>query len=254
MDALLPLAIEGLSLSYGKQTALQQVQLQLNLGECCCLIGHNGAGKSSLIKGLLDFHNIDQGQITLFGKNHKAPSSRANLAYLPERFVPPYFLSGLEFLKLSLESRQRKLDETALKALCERLKFPFEALKKPIRALSKGMSQKLGLMSVFLTQQPLFVLDEPMTGLDPEARHLVRNELIQLKQQGCAFLISTHMLIDIQEFADSVALLHHGQLRYFGTLDNCLQQFQANNLEAAYLTCIQSSQDSHQAPTDSISV
>ena len=239
MDASLPLSAEGVSISYGKHSALNNVKLQLNPGQCCCLIGHNGAGKSSLIKGLLDFHKVDQGQIKLFGKDHRDPASRDKIAYLPERFVPPYFLSGIEFLTLSQNSRQQKLDKPSLKSLCERLHMPFEALQKPIRALSKGMSQKLGLMSVFLSQQPFLVLDEPMTGLDPEARHLVQNELIQLKQQGYAFLISTHMLIDIQSFADLVAILHQGRLLYFGKLNECLQQFQAKNLEAAYLQCIQ---------------
>lgn len=224
--------------SYGKNKVLQGVSLQVEKGEFLGLVGANGAGKTTMIKSLLDFIAPDNGQISIMGKDNKESSSRENLAFLPERFNPPYFFKGKDFLAFVAKIHGIALDQEKIAQLCKNLDLVPEALKKPVRSYSKGMAQKLGLMGCFLAEKPLVLLDEPMSGLDPKARAFLKQQIKTLKDKEATLFFSTHMLADVDAICDRMAILDEGVIKFVGTTDECREKFGSQDLEQAYLNCI----------------
>lgn len=224
---------------YARQCVLNEVSFSVNAGEFFGLVGVNGAGKTSLIKSLLDFSAIDGGTIQIFGVDHRLPEARARLAYLPERFLPPHYLKGRDFLQYMARLYGGAFQEARVTQMFATLDLDESALTKSVRDYSKGMAQKLGLAACFLSDKEVFVLDEPMSGLDPKARALLKNYLQQLKVAGKTLFFSTHMLADVEALCDRIAILHGGMLRFIGSPQACCAQFNAPNLEQAYLACIE---------------
>jgi ABC-2 type transport system ATP-binding protein len=223
---------------FANKEVLKGVTVDIARGECFGLVGMNGAGKTTLIKCLLDFCAPDGGSIDIFGISNRLTRSRAPLAFLPDRVMPPYYLTGSDFLKYMLSLQGIAYRQTEVDALLAALDLDQSALATPVRLYSKGMTQKLGLAACFLASKDLYVLDEPMSGLDPKARALLKAYLQQLRARGATLFFSLHALADVEELCDRMAILHGGQLRFVGSPAECRAQFQADSLEQAYLTCI----------------
>ncbi|MES2316467.1 MAG: ABC transporter ATP-binding protein [Pseudomonadota bacterium] len=221
-----------------KKEVLKQINLEVRSGEAFALVGMNGAGKTTLIKCLLDFHQPDSGAITIFGASARVTAARQRLAFLPERFMPPYFLTGEDFLKYMLTLQDLPYRKAEAQAMLAALDLEPAALDKTVRSYSKGMSQKLGLAACLLAGKDLYVLDEPMSGLDPKARALLKAQLVQLHERGSTLFFSSHALADVDEICDRMAILHGGQLRFVGSPAECRAQFGAATLEQAYMACI----------------
>lgn len=230
--------IDKLCKSFTGDQVLNEIDLNVSSGEFRGLIGVNGAGKTTMIKCLLDFCNVSSGKIEIFGSRHTDKESRENLVYLPERFVPPYYLTGKDFLVYMAELHGVEYSSKKVTDLFETLDLDISALSKPVRNFSKGMAQKLGLAACLVSEKDLLVLDEPMSGLDPKARAYLKQHLLELKQAGKTVFFSTHMLADIEVLCDRIAILHEGRIRFSGTTEECTEMFQATNLEQAYLTCV----------------
>ena len=240
-----PAAVEFCSVRkrYGRHEIFRDLSFSVGQGRFFALVGDNGAGKTTCIKSLLDFVGIDSGRIAVFGASHRETSAREPLAFVPERFLPPYYLTGWDFLRYAASLSGDSFDRAAAVAMCARLDFALEALGRPAREFSKGMGQKLGLCASFLRRKPLLVLDEPMDGLDPRARLLVKNHLKSLRDNGTTIFFSTHTLSDVEELCDEIGILHRGQLRFLGSLPQCREMFREPTIEAAFLRCI----DEHDA-------
>lgn len=223
---------------YGQSGVLQGVDLAVQAGECFGLVGVNGAGKTSLIRCLLDFCALDGGAIAIFGQPHDRPASRAPLGFLPERLMPPYYLTGADFIKYLLTLQGLKVDAGAVAAMLAALDLEPAALRKTVRHYSKGMTQKLGLAACLLAHKRLYVLDEPMSGLDPKARALLKLQLRALQQRGSTLFLTSHALADIDELCDRMAILHDGAIRFTGTPGECRAHYRAETLEQAFLACI----------------
>jgi len=228
----------GVGKRYGRQEVLRNLSLEVAAGEFFGLVGANGAGKTTAIKALLDFCDIEAGEIRLFGRPRTETAARASLAYLPERFLPPYYLTGRDFLRYMARLHRVPLADEAVHEMLERLDLARDALHKPVRQYSKGMAQKLGLAACFLSGKALLVLDEPMTGLDPKARTLVKRHLLALKRRGQTLFFSTHMLSDVEALCERMAILHQGRLAFAGTPAACCEAFSTSSLEEAYVACI----------------
>ena len=168
------LRISKLTKSYASAIALTDLSLEVAAGDFFGLVGENGAGKTTLIKCALDFCDVGGGSIEIFGTPHRQTAARSRIAFLPERFVPHYFLSGRDFLRYTCELHRRDYDETRVREMLEALELAVGALDKPVRAYSKGMTQKLGLAACLLSEKDLYILDEPTSGLDPKARALLK--------------------------------------------------------------------------------
>ncbi len=230
--------VEKLCKSFSGTQVLNEIDLTVAKGEFKGLIGVNGAGKTTLIKCLLDFCEVTSGNIEIFGTTHTKKEARKRLVFLPERFVPPYYLTGKDFLVYMAELHGVEYNNKKVTDLFKILDLESSALLKPVRDFSKGMAQKLGLAACLMSEKDLLVLDEPMSGLDPKARAYLKQHLIELKQAGKTLFFSTHMLADIEVLCDRVAILHDGRIRFAGTIEECTDKFKADNLEQAYLACV----------------
>jgi len=223
---------------YARLQVLDGMDLQVERGEFFGLVGVNGAGKTTCIKAVLDFTNIDAGSVEIFGVQHRETRAREQLAFLPERFLPPYYLSGRDFLDYMGRLHGRFATHDERNAMCGKLDLDPAALAKSVRDYSKGMAQKLGLAACFLSGKELFVLDEPMSGLDPKARLLVKRHLQGCHSEGRTLFISTHMLSDVEALCDRMGILHAGKLRFVGSPEECRRTYSSETLEDAYLSCI----------------
>lgn len=235
----MPILISQLEKSYRSHQVFEGVSLELKLGEMFCLVGINGAGKTTLLKCILDFHKAEQGTITIFDTLSTQTLSRQYLAYLPERFLPPYYLNGQQFLNYIFDLHNSKVDHKKTLTMLNDLDLSDEILKKPVRKFSKGMAQKLGLAALLLLDKKLLILDEPMSGLDPKARALVKKQLKLAKENGKTIFFSSHLLADVEELSDRIGILHNGEIAYCGSPENCKKQYGADTLEQAFLNCIE---------------
>ncbi len=232
------LAFQGLAKSYGKKPVLLDISLSVDQGEFMGLVGANGAGKTTLIKCLLDFCGIDKGAIRIFDVPHTDEFARAPLAFLPEKFMPPYYLTGRDFLAYISRLHGAPYNEARVKSVLESIDLDGAALTKPVRQYSKGMGQKLGLAACFLFDKDLLVMDEPMSGLDPKARACLKRCLLDLKQKGKTLFFSTHLLNDVEMLCDRVVILHEGHVRFTGTTAECCEMYETDDFEQAYLRVI----------------
>jgi ABC-2 type transport system ATP-binding protein len=228
------------SKSFGKTPILCGVELKVTAGAIVGLAGVNGAGKTTLIKCLLDFCHMDSGQINIFGLPHRTHHSRARLTFLPERFTPPYYLTGREFLRTMHAFSETPYNETEALAVFRGIDLSEEVLEKPSRSLSKGMTQKLGLAACLMSGRDLYVLDEPLSGLDPQARSRVRGLFQELRDQGKTILFTSHSLADIEEICDHMLVLHRGKIDFSGAPRDLCVRHKESILERAFLRCIES--------------
>ena len=232
------LRFTGVVKSYGRTPALRDVSFDVARGEFFGLVGVNGAGKTTLVKCLLDFCALNRGSIDIFGTPHAVTGARKRLAFLPERFVPPYYLTGEEFIRYVLEMQATAYERADAERMLHELGLAPATLQLPVRAYSKGMTQKLGLAACLLARKDLYVLDEPAGGLDPQARASLKAQLARLKQQARTVFFTSHALADVAEICDRVAVMHAGALLFAGSPAALCAQTASGDLEQAFLRCI----------------
>ncbi|MFP4097213.1 MAG: ABC transporter ATP-binding protein [Alphaproteobacteria bacterium] len=238
-DISSPLLIEGLSVAYTQTPVIRDVNLCLRAGEIFGLMGLNGVGKTTMIKAVLGLREQQEGKILIFGQDKSAAASKARLAYLPEKFEPPWFLTGMEFMKFSLSLYKRPFDRQEIIESARGLALDTKALDRSMNTYSKGMRQKLGLMGTLLTGCSLFILDEPMSGLDPRARAMVKRMILDMRSSDRTIFLSSHILADMDEICDRVAVLHDGAILYVGTPAELKKRTNMGYLEQAYLQFIE---------------
>jgi ABC-2 type transport system ATP-binding protein len=134
--------------------------------------------------------------------------------------------------------RGEAYDDSAARAMLERVDLDNGALTRTVRTYSKGMTQKLGLAACFLARRDLTVLDEPMSGLDPKARALVKDLLGDIRRAGGTLFFTSHALADVEEICDQVAVLHSGRLRFVGAPGRLRGDTGEPTLERAFLRLI----------------
>ncbi|HEY7657544.1 MAG TPA: ABC transporter ATP-binding protein [Burkholderiales bacterium] len=223
---------------YAGRSVVSGFSLEVRRGEFFALVGVNGAGKTTLIKCLLDFCDTDGGQIEIFSVPHTTTSARARIAYLPERFNPPFYLTGRDFLRYMLGLYRVRFDDAEVARVFDALGLEPSALDRPARAYSKGMTQKLGLAACLLSGKDLFVLDEPTGGLDPRARALLKRELAALRRSGRTLFFTSHTLADVADLCDRLAVMHAGELRFAGSPAELIGRTGTSGLEQAFLASI----------------
>lgn len=239
MANTLPLQIKKVSKSFDDHLVLNKVSLSVKPGEIYGLVGINGVGKTTLIKIILQLLQQTMGEVTFFGKDASDPKSRAKIAYLPEKFYPSPLLKGKEFLSLAVAYYGKALDIREAEEKASILGLDPAVLHHRVGKYSKGMGQKLGLLSAFLVGAPLLILDEPMSGLDPSARIQLKSLLMSYKKQGNSIFFSSHILADIEEICDRMAVIHRGEIIFEGTPNIFLKDFKEKSLERAFLKAIQ---------------
>lgn len=237
--ASLALNLNNVSVGYDKKIVAKDISLICHPGSIFGLIGLNGAGKTTLIKTILGLRDELDGDISIFGDSKDSISAKERVAYLPERFSPPYFLTGLEFIQFSQSMYHQDFDIEDVLERAERLGLSEEILRARVQTYSKGMRQKLGLIATILTRCDLLILDEPMSGLDPLARTMVKDKLMSYREEGKAIFLSSHILADMDELCDNVAILHGGKIKFHGAPKDLKKNTQQKHLERAFLHCIE---------------
>jgi len=203
---------------YGKSQVLSNMTLSLQAGEVLGLFGHNGAGKSTMMKLILGLIEPDAGSVKALGHTPTDMGSQAyrrQFGYLPENVSFYDQLSGLDvltyFAKLkgySAKEVQRLLNDVGLT----------HAAKRAVKTYSKGMRQRLGLAQALLGEPKLLLLDEPTVGLDPIATEDFYHMVDRLKDQGCAVILCSHVLPGVEAHIDRAMIIKQGQQVTLGTL------------------------------------
>lgn len=198
---------------YQKRCALKSVSFDLYKGETLALLGLNGAGKTTTIKCILGLVNINSGDISLEGSPLVDAKQRSEFGFLPEQ---PYFYQHLNveetlffygnMLGLAGEENKNQVNKVLnLTALNSRR-------KDKIRSLSKGLQQRVGIAQAILNDPKILILDEPFSGLDPVARRDMKDIFVGLKEKGASIIVSSHILHDIELFADRAIFLSRGEI------------------------------------------
>ncbi len=205
------LKVNAVSKKYGKVLANDNISFDINSGEIAVLIGPNGAGKSTIIKcitGLLRF----EGEITVDGLKNKSKEAKKLLGYIPEMPAVYDMLTIGEHLQFMLRAYNMPLDETYGDELLRRFEL-YDKKDKLGKELSKGMQQKLSICCALVHKPKVIIFDEPMMGLDPHAIKQLKDMFVELKNQGCSVLISTHMLDSVENYWDRAYIMVGGKLK-----------------------------------------
>lgn len=232
------LDIESLCADYDRRAVIHDISLKVPAGQTFGVVGLNGVGKTTMIKCILALKEPSAGSIRVFGASNDSSESRGQVAYLPERFDPPWFLTGGEFVRFSSSLYGREVGEDEIRATCEALALDPEVLGRRVQTYSKGMRQKLGLIATIVTGCRMLILDEPMSGLDPLARALVKKLLRQVKAQGRTIVLSSHILSDMDEICDQIAVVDDGKIHFIGAPRVLRDQSGEETLERAFLKTI----------------
>ncbi len=203
---------------YGRVHAVDGVDLDIEHGELFGLIGHNGAGKSTLFKMMLGLIPPTSGEIRIAGTAVTGKGFRAvrrRVGYLPENVVLYDNLTGLETLQFF--AQLKGVAYSACPNALERVGLA-HAAKRRVREYSKGMRQRLGFAQALLGKPQILFLDEPTNGLDPEAIREFYATLRGLRAEGVTVVLTSHILSEIQERVDRLAIMATGKIRAVGTV------------------------------------
>lgn len=205
------LQVNGLTKRYNNVLAVNNISFEVDNGEIAVLLGPNGAGKSTTIKsiaGLLRF----EGEIRIDGFPNKSIEAKKVFGYVPESAAVYEYLTVYEHIEFI--ARAYRLDD-GWKARAETLLSRFDLLDKVNKLgkeLSKGMQQKLSICCALIINPKMIMFDEPMVGLDPKAIKELKSIFAELKNNGCAVLISTHIIDSIEDVWDKVLIMNRGSV------------------------------------------
>ena len=198
---------------FGEYAAVKGLTLQVKQGEVFGFLGPNGAGKTTSIKMLLGLIAPTSGAAELLGRPFGDRAIMARIGFLPEHFRFQEWLTADEFLLLHGQLLNMQRDDLKLRMneLLERVGLS-DFRHKQLRTFSKGMLQRIGLAQALLNRPALVFLDEPTSGLDPVGRRLVRDVIHEIRTQGTAVFLNSHLLSEIEVTCDRVAFIRHGEV------------------------------------------
>ncbi|MEJ2252054.1 MAG: ABC transporter ATP-binding protein [Candidatus Lokiarchaeota archaeon] len=212
-------------------TALEDLTLSIRRGEIIGLVGPNGAGKTTTLKLIARLIKPTAGQIQIKNLNGDLQNVRKNSNNLIEMgflIDIPHFYDTTPYILLKHIANLRNYNKTDIKSrIDELLKFfnLYQWKYKKIKKFSKGMVQKLGFLVAIIHDPDLLILDEPQTGLDPDARIKIRKYLKTFKSKKKTILVSSHLLTELAEICDKIALINKGKLVGYDKLDNLEREF-----------------------------
>lgn len=211
--------VEGVSKRYGDAFAVREVDLDLAPGECVAMVGHNGAGKSSLIKLMLGLTTPTAGSVRVLGGDPASASAshiRRQVGFLPESVAFHPSMTGRE--TLDFYARLKRVPRDGNDALFERVGLEPAAVKRCVGTYSKGMRQRLALAQALLGGPKVLFLDEPTTGLDPALRQSFYEIVRDLRDAGTTVLLCSHALTELEGQADRVVVMNRGRKVADGSL------------------------------------
>jgi ABC-2 type transport system ATP-binding protein len=234
------LAVEYPARSFREKpnVAVKNLDFEVHAGEVFGFLGPNGAGKTTTMNVLLGFVPPTSGAASLFGIDVRQPIARQRIGYLPELTYYYKFLTAEELLRfyatifgIARGEADKRIDQLLKLVELE------SARKRPIKSYSKGMQQRVGLAQALINNPDLLILDEPTSGLDPLGRMKVREIIQRLKNEGKTVFFSSHELGEVETVCDRVAIIHQGELKAIGRVDE-IKKSHHSNLEQAFLEII----------------
>lgn len=213
------------STGFKKKRVLNSISFEIKKGEIFGFLGPNGAGKTTTMKIITGLLHYDEGKIEIFGKQNIDEEVRKKTSFLPEQ---PYFydhLTGKEFLELTalLYGVPKKERESRISELLEVVGMN-DAKDKKIRTYSRGMLQRIGIANALVADPEFLILDEPLTGLDPIGRKEIKDLIYSQKEKGKTIFFSSHILSDVEEICDRIAIIHNGKILKTGTPEQILKE------------------------------
>ena len=206
-----------------KVQALKALDLEVRQGEIFGLLGPNGSGKTTTIKLLLGLLFPTSGEALVFGKDASNVQKNERIGFLPEESYLYKFLNAEETLDfygrlfdISPEVRRSRVDQ-----LIKKVKLDW-ARGRQLKEYSKGMTRRIGLAQALINDPDLIVLDEPTTGLDPIGTREMKDLILELRDAGKTVLMCSHLLADVEDVCDRIAILYQGELKELGRVDDLL--------------------------------
>jgi ABC-2 type transport system ATP-binding protein len=206
----------GTGKAQGRSAALSDVSLALRAGETYGFVGLNGAGKTTAIKTAMGLVQPNSGSVRFFGAVPCNESFR-RIGFAPEK--PGFYelLTGSEIVDFSAKLLDVKLSKERKREILEKVGL-YDDRQKRVGAYSKGMQQRLGIACAMMHDPDLYILDEPSSGLDPLGRKLMKAVLQDLKKAGKTIFFSTHIIADVMDLCDRIAVIHKGKILFEGSL------------------------------------
>ena len=226
--------VKDISKSFSNRKVVDRLSFEVNQGEIFGLIGPNGAGKTTTIRMMMDIIKPDAGQVNIFGK--KLDEDAKNIiGYLPEErglYRKTSVYDSLTYLA-TLKGMDIKAAKARANELLKRVNMEAHRMKK-VEELSRGMSQIIQFLVTIIHRPHLLILDEPFVNLDPVNSELMKELVVELKEQGEAIILSTHRMNDIEELCDRVLMIDHGQRVLYGGLTEVKSKYRSNSLILEY--------------------
>jgi len=230
------LEINNVVKQYGSYTALNNVSMHIPKGSVFGLLGPNGAGKTSLIRIINQITMPDQGEVILDGEK-LAPHHIEQIGYLPEeRGLYKSMKVGEQALYLA------QLKGLSKKDAKERLKYWFDKFDishwwdKKIQELSKGMAQKVQFIVTVLHRPKLLIFDEPFSGFDPINANVIKDEILQLRDEGATVIFSTHRMESVEELCDHITLINKSEKILEGEIRDIKRAYKSNSFEVGLVS------------------
>lgn len=241
------LKLENLTKKYGNFTAVKNINLEVCQGETIGLVGPNGAGKTTTIKMLAKILRPNSGRI-LIRTNHGELEDLSNVSSTISQIgflidIPNFYkMTAYQLLKYfaNLQNYPKDKIEDRIDELLKLFKLS-EWKHENVKTFSKGMTQKLGIIQALINDPEIIILDEPQTGLDPLARVEIRRYIRELQSLGKTIFVASHMLYEISEVCDKIALINFGSIIGFDTVENLALTLKSSELECELLEPLDSS-------------
>jgi ABC-2 type transport system ATP-binding protein len=223
--------------NYYKVKALDNLNIKINRGEIFGLLGPNGSGKTTTMKIFLGLISPTKGDAWVLAKKHNDVAVKDRIGFLPEESYLYRFLSAEETLefygrifKIPKSERKRRVSELI------NLVGLNSAKKRPVKEYSKGMARRLGFAQALINDPEIIFLDEPTAGLDPIVSKNVKDIILDLKRQGKTIFMSSHLLADVENICDRIAILHLGKLQKVGLMKELISMQGVSEISIEGLT------------------
>jgi Cu-processing system ATP-binding protein len=230
------ISIKKVNKNFGKLNALMDVVIDFSMGKSYALVGPNGSGKTTLIKSILGLVIPSSGEINFDNKSiAKDWKYRKNIGYMPQigRYPENMTIGQLIDMMKNIRKNSPALDDSLIKSF--KLNLIYD---KRMHALSGGTRQKVSAALAFLFNPPVLILDEPTAGLDPISVEILKEKILEEKANGKLFIISSHILSDLDELTSNMVYIFEGKVHYNNTIQALKDETQEKKLGKAIATMI----------------
>ncbi|HBH52310.1 MAG TPA: multidrug ABC transporter ATP-binding protein [Planctomycetaceae bacterium] len=220
-----------------KVKALNSLSIDVRKGEVFGLLGPNGSGKTTTLKLLLGLLFPTEGEVSILGKPATDVSKNEKIGYLPEESYLYRFLNAEETLDFygRLFDMPASVRKERSRELIKMVQLE-HARRRQLKEYSKGMTRRIGLAQALINDPDLILLDEPTSGLDPIGSRDMKDLIIGLKERGKTVVMCSHLLADVQDVCDRIAILDGGELKVFGRVQDLLKDQGVTQIKASKLT------------------